>query len=303
MVRVTASLATQAAWAVLLGGMLAAGLCLIVAPLPSWSAPRLQRRIHPYVRDITDPAGLTPLTAGIWSPSDPLRRLVARAASSENTMRQLRQAGRAADADAVVAFRWRQLIWAAAGLTAGGMLTVALALAGRFTLATVALPPAVAGVFADGYGALLTRSAARRVHHVQEELPTVLEFLSLCLSAGEGVLDAVRRVASTGAGELTFELRAVVLAVGTGSTLGEALTSMAGRLQIPSLTRAVDHVVAALDRGAPLAAVLQAQAHDAREDAKRHLIEAAGRKEIVMLLPLVFLILPLSVLFAVLSRC
>ena len=57
--------------------------------------------------------------------------------------------------------------------------------------------------------------------------------------------------------------------------------------------------VAAMDRGAPLAQVLQEQAVDAREDAKRALIESAGRKEILMLLPLVFLILPLSVLFAV----
>jgi hypothetical protein len=48
-----------------------------------------------------------------------------------------------------------------------------------------------------------------------------------------------------------------------------------------------------------LAHVLQEQAVDAREDAKRGLLELAGRKEILMLLPLVFLILPLSVLFAI----
>ena len=45
--------------------------------------------------------------------------------------------------------------------------------------------------------------------------------------------------------------------------------------------------------------MLHSQALDAREDAKRGLIERAGRKEIYMLVPLVFLILPLSVLFAV----
>ncbi len=45
--------------------------------------------------------------------------------------------------------------------------------------------------------------------------------------------------------------------------------------------------------------MLHAQALDAREDAKRSLIEQAGRKEIWMLFPLVFLILPLSILFAV----
>ena len=90
-----------------------------------------------------------------------------------------------------------------------------------------------------------------------------------------------------------------MLAVGTGSPLAEALSEMAGRLQLPGLSRAVDQVIAALEHGAPLAGVLHAQAGDAREDAKRVLIEQAGRKEILMLLPLVFLILPLSVLFAI----
>ena len=37
----------------------------------------------------------------------------------------------------------------------------------------------------------------------------------------------------------------------------------------------------------------------AEKGAKRALIESAGRKEIAMLVPLVFMILPLSVLFAV----
>jgi tight adherence protein C len=127
----------------------------------------------------------------------------------------------------------------------------------------------------------------------------VLEFLALCLSAGEGILDSLRRVGDVGAGELTAELRGVVVAVGTGSPLSESLGRMAARLEIPALSRSVDQLVAAIDRGAPLAHVLHAQALDAREDAKRGLIERAGRKEIYMLVPLVFLILPLSVLFAV----
>jgi tight adherence protein C len=137
------------------------------------------------------------------------------------------------------------------------------------------------------------------VARIEEELPTVLEFLALCLSAGEGILDALRRVGEVGAGELTGELRTLVLTVGAGSPLAETLTAMARGLNVPALTRSIDHVVAAIDRGAPHAHVLQAQAGDAREDAKRGLIERAGRKEILMLLPLVFLILPLSVVFAV----
>ena len=101
---------------------------------------------------------------------------------------------------------------------------------------------------------------------------------------------------------MKFTLQALavaVLASGTGSSLSDALLTVAKTCDVPALSRAVEHLVAAIDRGAPLAQVLQDQAVDAREDAKRVLIESAGRKEILMLLPLVFLILPLSVLFAV----
>jgi len=44
--------------------------------------------------------------------------------------------------------------------------------------------------------------------------------------------------------------------------------------------------------------VLRAQAQDSRDDAKRQLLESAGRKEVAMLVPLVFLILPVTVVFA-----
>jgi len=163
----------------------------------------------------------------------------------------------------------------------------------------VLLPP-LAGLAAAALCDLaLTSAASARVARIEEELPTVLEFLALCLSAGEGILDSLRRVSEVGAGELTGELRTVVLAVGTGSSLSDSLTRLSTRLDIPALSRAIDQLVAAIDRGAPLSHVLHAQALDAREDAKRRLIERAGRKEIYMLVPLVFLILPLSVLFAV----
>jgi tight adherence protein C len=53
-----------------------------------------------------------------------------------------------------------------------------------------------------------------------------------------------------------------------------------------------------VERGTPLAEVLRAQAADVREQRKRQLIETGGRKEVLMLVPVVFLILPVVVLFA-----
>ena len=80
--------------------------------------------------------------------------------------------------------------------------------------------------------------------------------------------------------------------------LGRALAELRDGLDHAALSRALDQVLGALDRGAPLAAVLRSQAGDARDAAKRDLIELAGRKEIAMLVPLIFLILPVTIAFA-----
>lgn len=299
--------ATDLALAIVLGGALGIGIWSLLALAPRWGAPSLARRIAPYVRDVTDPQGLTP-----WlSPSDPAGLLVGgirsmwadaqdRAGSalggSETIARRLTQAGWTMD---VAAFRGRQLGWALGGVLLGGLVLVALALAGSLNPGAILLPPVLGAVGAVLCDARLASVARARVARVEDELPTVLEFLALCLAAGEGLLDSLRRIGAVGVGELTAEVQGAVLAVSTGSSLSDALGAMARRLQVPALTRSVDHLVAAIDRGAPLAHVLQSQAGDAREEAKRSLIEQAGRKEIYMLVPLVFLILPLSVLFAV----
>jgi tight adherence protein C len=300
-VRVIDRWATDAALAVMFGGAFGLGTCLVVVSLPRWGAPTLTRRIAPYIRDVSDPLGLTALAPlRSFGARELWRRATERAASllggSAVIERRLRQARRPGD---VIAFRGRQLLWMLVGLGGGAVLAVLTVLAGRGSGAVAVLPLVGGALGAVLCDAGLTASAKRRTSRIADELPTVLDFLAMCLSAGEGILDSLRRVAGIGSGELTTELRDVVLAVGTGTGLGDALTRMGSDLQMPALSRAIDHLVAAIDRGAPLAQVLQAQAGDAREEAKRSLIERAGRKEIYMLVPLVFLILPLSVLFAI----
>lgn len=292
---------TDLAYAVVLGTAFGLGMCLLLSLAPRWGAPSLSRRIAPYIRDITDPRGMTPDLRGpgvdivTWWRGVQVR-VSAAIGGSASVQRRLQQAGWVMDA---ATFRGRQLAWAVVGVAVGGLAIVVLVLLGRATTAAVVLPPICGVIAALLCGAHLTAAARARVARIEEELPTVLEFLALCLSAGEGILDSLRRVSAAATGELTGELRVVVLAVGTGSTLAESLAHAARRLEIPAVTRSIDQIVAAIDRGAPLAHVLHSQAMDAREDAKRGLIERAGRKEIYMLIPLVFLILPLSVLFAV----
>jgi tight adherence protein C len=56
-------------------------------------------------------------------------------------------------------------------------------------------------------------------------------------------------------------------------------------LDLAPFTRFVEQVTGALDRGTPIVEVLRAQAQDSRDDAKRQLLELAGRKEVAMLFP------------------
>ncbi|WOF21701.1 type II secretion system F family protein [Microbacterium betulae] len=301
------SSATDVAIALLLGGAFGTGAWALLMVLPRWAAPSLARRVAPYVRDVTDPAGTTVWTAvadpgaaiaggasAVWRAAQ--RRATALLGGADGIARRLTQAGKPAD---VTAFRGSQLAWALAGFAAGVVVVIGFALTGALTGQSLVVPVLGAVAGAVGTDLLLTSRARVRMDRIGDELPTVLEFLALCLAAGEGIFDSVARVAELGSGELTGELRRVVLDVRTGDTLPDALLAMSRRLQAPALGRAVEHVVAAIDRGSPLAGALQAQAVDAREDAKRRLIEQAGRKEILMLLPLVFGLLPLSVLFAV----
>lgn len=295
-------------FAVPLGIGLGLGLWTLVALLPRLGAPRLGSRVAHYLVDVSDEARdevarrpAEPATALLVLAAPGARavsRVLARVLGGDDEVNaRLRRAGSTLN---VEAFRARQLLVGAAG-TAAGVGVAAIAghvtpASGLLLAAIVALGAAV-GVLAPDH--LLVRAGRARQRRIAAELPTVLEFLALALSAGEGILDALRRVARTGNGELAREFGRAVAEVNAGIPLPDALTRAAGTLGLPALTRTVDQLVAALERGTPLVGVLRAQAQDSREDAKRSLIEAAGRKEVAMLMPLVFLILPFTIAVAI----
>ena len=85
---------------------------------------------------------------------------------------------------------------------------------------------------------------------------------------------------------------------GRGRPSTEALEARARIVGLASFARFVSVVVAAQERGIPLADALHSLAFDLREQEKRDLIEAAGRKQIAMLVPVIALILPVAIVFA-----
>jgi tight adherence protein C len=284
------------------------GLWSLASLVPRLGRPRLLTRVAPYLTDVS--SGAREILAR--RPTDPLpvfgtlasplfrgaRRLLDRVLGGTSAIEsRLRQSGSTLT---VESFRSRQLVWAMCGVVTGVIVDLAIArvqLIPPLVNILVAVLFGVTGVFARDY--LLQRAARQRIARISAELPTVLEFLTLSLSAGEGILDALRRVSRISHGALAGELSGVVAGVNTGLPLGESLTELASRLRLPAFSRCVDQVTGALERGTPLAEVLRAQAQDSRDDAKRELLEVAGKKEVAMLIPLVFLILPMTIVFAI----
>jgi tight adherence protein C len=294
--------------AILCGLALGLGLWLLVSLAPRLSRPTLSTRVAPYVTDVSadarellDRQTADPLPV-FGAMLEPVASRVRRALSTllggnELIAMRLRQAGSAMTVDE---FRSRQLVWAAAGAMLAIVVSVGFAsiqslpVAAPIALVVVA---AVAGFILRDYR--LQRTARARVQRMTKELPTVLEFLTLSLSAGETILDALRRIGRISRGELAVELSTVSRDVSTGIPLADSLEQLSAQLRMPPLTRAIEQITGALERGTPLAEVLRAQAQDAREMAKRELLEISGKKEVAMLVPLVFLILPITIAIAI----
>ena len=139
----------------------------------------------------------------------------------------------------------------------------------------------------------------RRVR-MMAEFPSLAEMMALAVSAGESATGALDRVCRSARGELSKEFgeRSSQKPGQANHWWRRCRSSLRGRI-LGALVRFVDGIIVAVERGTPLAEVLRAQAQDVRDTAKRDLMESAGKKEIAMMVPLVFGVLPLTVVFAV----
>jgi len=133
---------------------------------------------------------------------------------------------------------------------------------------------------------------------IDAEFPAVIEMYSLALSAGETPLVAMERIATSAKGSLAKEFSSVVAQVKSGKAFHLALDEMGRGLESLLIRRFIDSLIIATLRGAPLTEVLHRHAQEAREAQRNRLMGAAAKAEISMMVPVVFLILPISILFA-----
>lgn len=290
-----------------LGAMLAAGGLLVVAGLPANRRPGLEARLAPYLRDTARPSRLLAARRVSGRPGllvilDPLVRDLGRGVErllggAASVRRRQQRAGRRPD---VEGFRAEQVVWGVGGGAVGLVVATLLWLkdgGSIIPLMLIVLIAVGAGIVARDQ--MLTRSANKREQQMLAEFPTVAELLALAVGAGEGATGALERVCRLSQGELAAELRQCLADARAGANLPAALQGLADRTGLASLARFVDGIVVAVERGTPLADVLRSQAQDVREAGRRAVMEEGGKKEIAMMIPVVFLVLPVTVLFAV----
>ena len=139
----------------------------------------------------------------------------------------------------------------------------------------------------------------KRLRAAMAELPEILELMSVALSAGDGLFGALARVIPRSNGVLAEALKQILLALELGADLETELAWLAKTLPQRQIIEFANKLSLALRRGTPLSQMLRSLAESTRSELRNDQLKQAGRNETRMLIPLIFLILPITVLFAV----
>lgn len=277
------------------------GLIAAVGVLSIGSFVRARRplaitdRIRPYV--------VAPSSTRVSPTSPPLLTVVQQLLRSSHRVRSQSTArptalDRAGWTGTAEQYRVERLAWTAVGALVGAVIGALATMGGGSITGSLVLGcvGGAAGRFLRDQH--LAVAARRRVRLIDAQMPAMAELVALAVAAGESVVGAVERVAASTAAPLGAELQWAIAEVRSGNSVESALQAMARRCGSHSVERFVDGLVVALERGTPMSSVLRAQAADARADGLRRLMEGAGRKDALMLVPVVFLVLPTVVAVA-----
>lgn len=130
-------------------------------------------------------------------------------------------------------------------------------------------------------------------------MPDVLDLLAMAMLSGESIYSALSRVAPRASGPFAIELQKMLSALELGSTYEQELQGMSKRVNQRQVSEFANKLSLTISRGTPIATMLGEQSDSIRHEINNQLIKQAGKNETKMLIPLVFLILPVTILFAI----
>lgn len=296
-------------WAIILGTTFGLGVWTLIFWTPYFRQPTLEQRIAPHLRVgmrssrmLEDSWRQDSTASTLGQLARPVLNQLRRVAKlhspgSETVRRRLDSAGLTTS---VLDYRAQEIACALLGLLAGTVLVSAVA-----TSRGIGIPIASILILGCGFAGFLLRGwwlseqIQQRSRRILTQFPTVADILALTVGAGESTTGALERISRICRGAIGEEFTITTNEIRAGAPMTQAMERMADRIQIGAMTRFVDAICVATERGTPLAQVLRDQAQDVRDAAKRELMELAGKREVSMLAPIVFGILPLTVVFAV----
>ncbi len=131
------------------------------------------------------------------------------------------------------------------------------------------------------------------------QLPDFLDLLAVALSSGESAYSALTRVVPRLSGSVAKEFEKLLMALEYGSDFETELSQISRNNPSNPLSELANRLLLAMRRGTPLSQMLFSQAAFVRQDLQNQLLKQSGRNETRMLFPLVFMILPVTILFAI----
>lgn len=140
-------------------------------------------------------------------------------------------------------------------------------------------------------------TATRR--RVDDEIATLLDRAAVSLAAGVTIHAMWERLGRHSTGILGAEAATISRETSAGVSLGDAYRNSESRISHDGWARFLGQLSSSRRHGTPIEEIVRGLAVEERSSAGRRLIELASARETAMLLPLVFVILPMTVLVAV----
>ena len=134
---------------------------------------------------------------------------------------------------------------------------------------------------------------------LNEELVNMLQMLSIMISAGESPMMALRYISQRSVGYIPELIDQSFSKYESGRNLAQTLEQIAIATGSSQVRRLTNSIQIAIQRGTPILEVLNNQVQSLNKQINLALLKKSGKSEIALLIPVVFLILPVSISFAI----
>jgi Flp pilus assembly protein TadB len=134
---------------------------------------------------------------------------------------------------------------------------------------------------------------------LNEELVNMLQMLSIMISAGESPMMALRYISQRSVGYIPELIDQSFSKYESGRNLAQTLEQIAIATGSSQVRRLTNSIQIAIQRGTPILDVLNNQVQSLNKQINLALLKKSGKSEIALLIPVVFLILPVSISFAI----